>query len=223
MSTVREIWQSQSRWSRRQKIKQTTYILRYSRPCGTFPYMILYPTETVYALGVHALDEGELAKLYELKGRDAQKAVSWLVRDVEDVKQYAEWGEMPAKIAERFLPGPLTLVLPLKEEVRTKYPFLPETAGFRISSDPYAQQLIAEFMEQHHAPLTCTSANISGMETQSTPALICAQFGEKAQMIDVIIDGGTREGFTSTVIQIIGTDFFFLREGAISKEVLTAL
>ncbi len=182
--------------------------------------MILYPTETVYGLGVHALDAGELQKLYELKGRDAQKAVSWLVRDVTDMEQYAEVSAVAAKIAARFLPGPLTLVLPIRSEIKAQYPFLPDTIGFRVSTDPEAQKLIAEYMNTHHAPLTCTSANVSGFKTGITVSEILKQFGDKAQIIDTIIDGGERSGTASTVVQILDSNITILREGALSEHVL---
>jgi L-threonylcarbamoyladenylate synthase len=68
--------------------------LYYSNSFCTFVYMIiLYPTETVYGLGVNPLDAEELESLYVLKGRDIEKAVSWLVRDLDDMRQYAEVSE----------------------------------------------------------------------------------------------------------------------------------
>ena len=180
--------------------------------------MILYPTETLYGLGVNALDEGELEKLYALKGRGAEKSVLWLVRNIEDVERFAHVGPVAAKIAKQFLPGPLTLVLPLKDEVLKEYQFLKPTVGFRISSDPKAQELVARFMEEHDAPLTSTSANISGLPALSSVQEILKQFGNKKKQIDTIIDDGEREGLPSTVIEIKNEKLIIHREGQTSIE-----
>jgi L-threonylcarbamoyladenylate synthase len=59
--------------------------------------MILYPTETIYALGVNALDDVEMAELFRVKGRDEAKAVSWLVRNVADIERWGEMSEVAGK------------------------------------------------------------------------------------------------------------------------------
>ena len=180
--------------------------------------MILYPTETLYALGVNALDETELAKLFDLKEREEGKVVSWLVRDVADIKKYAEFPEKAVKIAEQFLPGQLTLVLKVRDSIPNTLVASDRTVGFRISSDSIAQKVIADFMDEHDAPLTCTSANVSGAPTFSTPDEIRQQFGAKASMITEIIDDGPRKGLASTVVRVIGDEVTVLREGEISEE-----
>ncbi len=179
--------------------------------------MILYPTETLYALGVNALLESEVEKLYALKGRDASKPSSWLVRNIEDIEKYAEVGEVATKIAEAFLPGKLTLILKAKKAVSSKIIAQDRTIGFRISSDPVAQKVIADFMEEHDAPLTCTSANVSGSSTLGTVGEILQQFGPKAHMITQIIDDGPRKGLASTIVRVIREEITVLREGDISE------
>lgn len=184
--------------------------------------MILYPTETVYGLGVNALDEDEHKKLCTVKGRDERKTVSWLVRDVGDVERYGILSERAAKIAERFLPGPLTLVLPARESVPASFVRDDGTVSFRISSDPVAQKLIADFMGEYDAPLTCTSANLSGMPTRGMVPEILAQFGERAELIDTVIDDGPRKGVSSTVVRTVGEEVTILREGAVlASEILS--
>lgn len=179
--------------------------------------MILYPTETLYALGVNALDEAACAKLFELKERESGKASSWLVRDVADIARWGELSKTAAIIAERFLPGQLTLVVPAKPDVADALVGADRTVGFRISADPVAQKLIVEYMAEHDAPLTCTSANVSGAPTLSTPGEILQQFGPKANLIDEIIDDGPRKGLASTVVRVIGGEVTVLREGEISE------
>ena len=179
--------------------------------------IILYPTETLYGLGVNALDPEALEALFELKGRDSSKAATWLVRDVGDLAMYAEVSPEAAKIAERFLPGALTLVLPAKDEVSREVTAEDGTIGFRISSDPIAQQVIEAFMHENDAPLTCTSANLSGAPAFSTVEEILQQFGEHANMVTEIIEDGPRKGLASTVVRVVDGEISVLREGEISE------
>lgn len=179
--------------------------------------MILYPTETLYALGVNALDEAENEKLERLKGRDAGKYSSWLVRNVADIAKYAELTPEAAKIAERFLPGSLTLILKAKDNVPDFRKGEDNEVSFRISPDPMAEKIIDAFMEEYDAPLTCTSANLSGALTFPTPGEILQQFGERANIIDQVHDDGPRKGLASTVVKVIGDDISIIREGEISE------
>lgn len=179
--------------------------------------IILYPTETLYALGVNALDEKSYRELFTLKGRDASKVATWLVRDVNDIEEYAEMSNEAKKIAGRFLPGALTLILPTKEDVSPEVTAEDGTIGFRISSDPIAVQVIEAFMHENNAPLTCTSANVSGSPTFQTVEEILQQFGAQADMITQIIDDGPRKGLASTIVKVVGKDVTVLREGEISE------
>ena len=179
--------------------------------------MILYPTETLYALGVNALEVMELQKLYAQKERNPSKATSWLVRDMDDVRKYAFVGVKAAKIAEQFLPGKLTLVLKALTSLPREILSTDGTVGFRISSDIHAQKLIADWMEKNNAPLTCTSANVSGLATLGTVSEILQQFGPRAKMITNIIDDGPRKGLASTIVRVIDEEVTVLREGDISE------
>lgn len=180
--------------------------------------MILYPTETLYALGVNALDEAELNTLYTLKERDKSKVASWLVRSVDDIEKYAVLPECAVSIAERFFPGSLTLILKAKVHVPNGIIAHDRTIGFRISSDTTAQKIIADFMEKYDAPLTCTSANVSGAPTLGTVGEILQQFGEKASMITTVVDDGPRKGLASTIVRVIDDEITILREGEISEK-----
>jgi L-threonylcarbamoyladenylate synthase len=179
--------------------------------------MILYPTETLYALGVNALDPRELAKLFTLKERDKSKAASWLVRSIDDVALYAEVPGVARTLARAFLPGSLTLILKAHLHISDECVASDRTVGFRITSDPIAQKLIEEFMEEHNAPLTCTSANVSGAPTLPTVGEILQQFGPRAKMIDRVIDEGPRKGLASTIVRVVGDTLTILREGEITE------
>lgn len=180
--------------------------------------IILYPTETVYGLGVNVLSESAQLRLIERKGRDINKAMSWLVRDVEDIEHFAVYSKKALEIARHFMPGPLTLVLPVKEDVPSFATAFDHTVGFRISSDEKAQKLIREFMDTYGAPLTCTSANVSGQSTLTTPESIIEQFksfDKKFIGFSEVVDDGPRSGVPSTIIKVVGEEVLLIREGAI--------
>lgn len=178
--------------------------------------IVLYPTDTLYGLGVDATDPEAVMRLKELKGRDDRKPISIAVSDIEMMKQYAKVTPLAETLAKKFLPGKLTLILNAKN--------LPDeltagdgTIGVRIPNHPKALELI----KKTRKPITATSANVSGMETESTPERILAQFGEKASWITKIIDSGELPpSGPSTVVDARGEEIIIIREGAISKEEL---
>lgn len=184
--------------------------------------MLLYPTETIYALGVNALDPTAMERLYTTKGRVPEKPVSVLVRDRDDIATYAHINAAADKVIDALLPGPLTLVLPATSHT-PKHLQLDGMVSFRISPDPIAQQVIAAFMKDHYAPLTCTSANRSGYPPEADPARIREQLGEQAQHITTVHDDGPRAGAPSTVLTITDTDWYVIRSGSISSVTISDL
>lgn len=184
--------------------------------------MLLYPTETIYALGVNALDHTAMQLLYQTKGRTPDKPVSILVRDKADIAHYAHINQAADTVIDQLLPGSLTLVLPATEQT----PDWLQHEGmvsFRISPDPVAQEVIATFMHKHNAPLTCTSANRSGHDPETNPNDICTQLGDQTQNITTIYDDGERTGEPSTVLAITGNDWRIIRQGALSSAIIKDL
>jgi len=184
--------------------------------------IILYPTETVYALGVNPLDEKAWRALCKLKQRSDNQPASWLVRGIEDMKKYAEVGEVATRLVEKCLPDPITLVLPAKETVPDWARSATGMVSFRMSPDPKAQELIASYFKEHNAPLTCTSANIHGLPTAPGVAGILSQFGKAASLITTTIDGGKRVETPSTVVAVQNEKLMILRVGPVSIETLAA-
>jgi L-threonylcarbamoyladenylate synthase len=185
--------------------------------CMGMSEIILYPTETVYGLGVNAFDTDAWRELCILKERHERQTASWLVRDMTDVKRLAVVTDKAKALAERYLPGPLTLILVAKDIVPKYCRAADNTVSFRISSDPLAQQLITEYMKKSSGvPLTCTSANVHGMPTAPNVVDILEQFGERRQLITKVIDGGERSGLSSTVVRCVGDTVEVLRKGAIT-------
>lgn len=194
----------------------------------TFSLMItLYPTDTLYALGVDATDPEAVSRLKELKGRDENNPISIAVDSLDMAEAYAEITPLARRLAEKFLPGKLTLVLnaicpmsrhrTLVEGVVGK----DGSVGIRIPAHELAQELIHEL----GVPLTATSANVSGMPTKNTPQEILAQFDDRASWITRVIDAGELPpSGPSTVVDARGVEPVVLREGEISlKAILSVL
>lgn len=175
----------------------------------------LYPTETIYALGVNAFDTDALALLAKIKGRPVTQAVSCLVRSAADIERYAVVSPVAKQLIQEFLPGPLTIILPTIDD-RLRHVSVDGTASFRISPDKYAQQAIKEFMDIYDAPLTCTSANKHGQTPARTPHQILKQLGPMAQYVTKVMDDGPRSGLASTVVRCLGEEVEIIRPGAIS-------
>jgi L-threonylcarbamoyladenylate synthase len=174
--------------------------------------IILYPTDTLYGLGADAFSDSAVDKIYAVKGREIGKPIHCIVADVASLQGYGEMNDAARSLAQRFLPGPLTLIL-------KKYPGIDggiaremETIGIRIPADAFCTALALAFAR----PYTTTSANISGMKPELSVDRILAQLGERASLIDLIIDAGTLpERLPSTVVDVSSGEPAILREGAI--------
>jgi len=179
--------------------------------------LVAFPTDTVYGVGALAFEAAAVQRLYEVKGRSAEKAIAVLVAREADLAQVARALTPSARtLALRFWPGPLTLVVP-------KHPALPEavsalpTVGVRQPDHAVAQALLALT-----GPLAVTSANLSGQPPATTAEAVLAQL---AGRIDLLLDGGsTSGGVASTVIDCTAEPPVILRPGPISvAEIETAL
>jgi L-threonylcarbamoyladenylate synthase len=184
--------------------------------------IILYPTETVYALGVNPLDKKAWQALCALKQRSDSQPASWLVRDISDIEKYAEVGEVARRLIEKCMPGPVTLVLPAKDTVPSWAQSASGMVSFRMSPDEKAIALIQEYMSEHDAPLTCTSANVHGLPTAKSVTEVLTQFGPAAHLITRTIDGGKRKEMASTVVSVQNNQLKILRVGPVSIEKLAA-
>lgn len=184
--------------------------------------IVLYPTDTVYGLGVDATNPEMVQKLKELKGRGDEKHISIAVSDVAMLHQYAEVTPLSERLAKHFLPGKLTLVLNVQNPGFAHFKQLSNdgTVGVRIPNHPQALELIQELGK----PITATSANVFGMPTERTVEKILTQFGGKAKMITKVIDAGELPLFEpSTVVDARGKVPVIIRHGAILQEKIMAV
>jgi len=175
--------------------------------------VVVFPTETVYGIGVNAFDENAVKKLYEIKKRNYNKPISLLVSSINMINKVAnDINEIENALINKFLPGPLTVILKKSDVVPDIVTSNGDTVGVRMSTNQIAIKLI----EYAGVPIATTSCNISGEESKIELADIIEEFNSQ---VDCYIDGGKSEiGIGSTVVQIIDGKPNILREGSISKE-----
>jgi L-threonylcarbamoyladenylate synthase len=173
--------------------------------------LVAFPTDTVYGVGALAFNGAAVERIYAAKDRPVEKAIPVLIGNPTDLaKVTLVVTETAARLAARFWPGPLTLVVP-------KHPDLPETVsvtptiGVRVPDHPVARALLLAA-----GPMAVTSANLSGQPSPSTAQEVFMQLGGR---IALIIDGGkTPGGVPSTVVDCVGAQPRILRDGPISKD-----
>jgi len=192
--------------------------------------LVLYPTDTLYGLGVSVLDTAALEKLYAVKGRDGSKPVHMIVAPLSAIEPYAVITPSIRRLADAFLPGALTIIAarapssPLPKQVALAGDTLKcweYELGFRIPNNPFCLALAQELA----VPYTATSANKSGRASPLEVDTILAQLGPHAEMLDLVVDGGTLPpSQPSTIVDMTTDPPRMLREGAIpTKDIFAAL
>lgn len=175
--------------------------------------LVAFPTETVYGLGANALNAKAVKRIFEVKKRPADNPLIIHIADFEQIYELAK--EVPSKaklLAKKFWPGPLTIVLPKKENVPKITTGYLETVAIRMPCHEIALELIKE----SNLPIAAPSANISGKPSATCAEHVIEDFYGK---IECIIDGGpTSIGVESTIIDITTEPPILLRPGGISKE-----
>ena len=177
--------------------------------------LVAFPTDTVYGLGALAHNTLGIEQLYSVKGRQAAKAIPILLSDIRELSQVASQVDFRAlRLAERFWPGPLTLVVPRHAslpDILSPYP----TVGVRVPDHPFALELL-----RRAGPLATTSANLSDRPSAATAGEVFAQLGGR---IPLILDAGqTPGGISSTVVDCSGPELVILRQGPLTMEQLLA-
>lgn len=153
---------------------------------------VVYPTETVYGLGANALDPDAVERVFEIKRRSRRKPLSLAVPTVDDALDLAEASDRAERFARRFLPGPVTVVLPRAPAIPDVLTAGRSRVGIRVPDHEVALALLRET-----PPLTATSANESGAGSARTIDEIDPAVREA---VDAIVDGGETPGGESTVV-----------------------
>lgn len=162
--------------------------------------IIVYPTDTLYALGADPQQPDAMEKLFALKQRPQERKVSYIFSDLEQARQYAQFTETAAALSKH-LPGKMTIILKSKKTPE-------ETIGVRIPDNELCRTLAATY-----GPITATSANISGEEDPHTVSEILRQIPSG---ITLAIDAGELRGPASTVVDARGSAIKILRQGAVT-------
>jgi L-threonylcarbamoyladenylate synthase len=173
--------------------------------------LVAFPTDTVYGLAAATFSTAAIERLFAAKTRETAKAIAVLIGDLSQLDLITSGlTESARKLAARFWPGALTLVVP-------KHPILPvnispyPSVGVRMPNHSFAIELIRRV-----GPLATTSANISGAANASTPADVLTQL---AGRIDLLLDGGIcAGGVPSTVVDCTQDPPVVLRAGAVREE-----
>jgi protein-tyrosine phosphatase len=188
--------------------------------------LVAIPTETVYGLAASALCPEAVERLIEAKHRDG-KPLALAIKSADDALDYVpSMSPLALRLARRCWPGPVTIVLTDSHpdsvlgrlpEFVLKHVLVNGKIGLRVPSNSAALQVL----RLSAGPLVLTSANISGKPPALDAAQVVAQLGES---IDLVLDDGPSQlGNSSTVIEVSGSDFTVLREGAVAADVLRQL
>ena len=175
--------------------------------------LVIFPTETVYGIGTNAYCEDSVKKIYEVKQRPDEKPLSILVSDISEISKYGYVdNEKEKKIIEKFMPGPLTIILKKRKGVFDYISSGKDTIGIRIPDN----EIIKKILDKAQIPIVAPSANISGKPSGIVMDEILKDFYGK---VDVCVDGGKAQlGESSTIVQIIDNKPVILREGKIKLE-----
>ncbi len=180
--------------------------------------LVVMPTETVYGLGGDATNPSSSKKIYAAKGRPSDNPLIIHIAEPRDAERYADTNELYYRLAEAFMPGPLTVILPKKETVPLETTGGLDTVAIRCPSHPVAHALI----ECAEVPIAAPSANISGRPSATNAEYVKEDFDGR---VDMIIDCGDCEiGLESTIVLIRNDterdSLVLLRPGAVTYDAL---
>lgn len=176
---------------------------------------VVLPTETVYGLFAQALNEEAVNRVYQLKQRPRDKAMNLNVSNLNDIYFFSQ--NPPhylEKLYNRFMPGPLTIILRANDNVPFWVNSGLDTVGFRLPNHEKTLRLIAET-----GPLIGPSANVSGQESGTEFTKLLSQFSEK---LEGVADDQALTGIDSTILDLSGDKAKILRQGSISREEIKA-
>lgn len=175
--------------------------------------LLIFPTETVYGIGVDAFNADAIASLYQKKRRPYDKPLLMHINGLEMAEGIGELDDKARELIRRFTPGPLTLVVRKKQCVPSIAVSGGETVGLRFPSNGYFIELCREF----GSPIAATSANLSGSRSVSD----ADSLDEVLSVADLVIDGGECElGLESTIVSLVGERPKILRQGSFPREMI---
>ncbi len=176
---------------------------------------VVFPTDTVYGLGCDPRNLQAVQSVYRIKGRNESKHLPILGFSIDEISKIAFFDKLSKKIADKFWPGPVTLILEIKDYEITKSLNLTNKVAVRVPNHPCALALLRECRI-----LVGTSANPSGRSSSGDAKEVVDKLGG----YDILLDGGKIiDPIESTVVEINENQLRVLRSGKISEEELLAV
>lgn len=170
--------------------------------------LVVYPTETLYGLGANAMDENAVKKVYMIKRRPFDMPLSVAVSDLNMIEEIAVLDHRARRLVERFMPGPLTILLTKRDIIPDILTSASTEVGVRMPDHPFALKLIART-----GPITSTSANL---HARPNPVSAQQAIDDLGEAVPYYVDcGPTIVGKPSTIIQFTEGSFEVIRAGAI--------
>jgi L-threonylcarbamoyladenylate synthase len=185
-------------------------------------HLVAFPTETVYGLGADATDERAISRIYYVKGRPTDHP---LIVHISSINQLEKWvidiPEYAIKLASKFWPGPMTLILKRSGLAKDFITGGQDSVGIRVPSHPVALELISEFEKLGGIGIAAPSANRFGAVSPTTADAVNEELSDFLSTEDLILDGGlSRIGIESTIIDCTKISPLVLRNGAITTEMI---
>lgn len=170
--------------------------------------VIAFPTDTVFGLGVTYSNEEALKNLKQAKLRDGDKPIPMMVKSIKQLEEVAYVDERVKLLANRFMPGALTLILKRRESVPAYVSDYKDTIALRIPDDDFVLSLLEE-------PMLVTSANLSGETPGKNEQDVLVQLDGR---IDAIVEGEAKRDRPSTIVDLSSDKVIILREGEICAD-----
>ena len=177
--------------------------------------VIIGPSDTVYGIYANASDEQAVKKIFKIKKRAPEKALSIFVKDIVAARRLAYIDDRKARFLEKVWPGPVTAVFYKKDVISDLVTGGKETVGLRIP----VHSFLRELLNRLDFPLVQTSANISGNEPVMSAEKAREQW-KKEKAVALIIDGGELNKQPSTIVDFSKNESIILRSGIITKKEL---
>ena len=172
------------------------------------------PSDTLYALCAAASDANAVRRVFDVKGREGGRPLPLFVSDLAMAERIGVFDQRSRRLASRFWPGQLTLVVNKQPGYESEALAGGETVGLRAPGNAIALAVIEGVVDA----VTGTSANLSGGADPISAGEVARQIGDR---LDLILDAGPAEiGVASTIVDCTGTEIRILREGTVSKEAI---
>ena len=168
--------------------------------------LIVYPTDSIYGLGCDLFNKRAIEKIYQIKGNDKRKYLSFICSDLKNISQYAYVSNAVYKIMRHLLPGPYTFILNATREVPKVLLEKRKTVGIRVPDNKVCHALLAEFGN----PIISTSACLPEQDFIGDPDRIESVFAKK---VDLFLDAGPGGLEPSTVIDLTQDEPVLVRQG----------